>query len=92
MPTATPPAPISRLQRILAYMIGAIILVSVICIIAILVGSAVGVGANDGFSGGIWPLVIVLPFPGLIVGFLLMIALLVITAINRSRAAKDAGH
>ncbi len=71
-------------------MIGAIFLVSVVCMAAILIGSAAGAGENDGFSKGIWPFVIVLPFPGLIIGFLLMVALLVVTAISRSRAAKDA--
>ncbi len=81
---AAPPP--SRLQRILAYMFGAAIVMSVIALILIIVAN----GIHADVTTGIWPIILVLPLPGLIIAFLLLIALLVVTAVRRSQAAKDA--
>ena len=81
---AAPPP--SRLQRILAYMFGAAIVLSIIGIVMSLVARA----TEADITTGIWPIILVLPLPGLIIAFLLLIALLVVTAVRRSQAAKDA--
>lgn len=73
------PRPINRSERILALMSVSLIGVSVLAILAILIGTAFGAGANNGFSRGIWPIIIVLPMPGLVLGLLLLIALLAIS-------------
>lgn len=82
------PATFNRVQRVLAYMVASAIGLSIIAIIAILIGNAVGLkNANE----GIWPMVFLLPTIGLPIGFILIIVLLVLTFVRRGREAKDAG-
>ena len=77
-----------RAERILAYMFVAIVGLSILAFIAVMIGTAAGAGANDGFSQGIWPLVIMLPWFGLPVAFLLLIALLIVNGVRRARAGR----
>ena len=79
----------NRLERILAYMVAAVVGLSILCFLAVIIGTSAGVGDNDGFSAGVWPIVISVPNLGLPLGFLLIIALLVTSAIRRSREAKE---
>lgn len=58
---------------------------SLVAILAIIVGTAFGAGNDDGFSRGVWPIVIVLPLPGLTLGLALLIALLVVSWSRRGR-------
>jgi hypothetical protein len=88
----TPAATPNRAERIIAFMIAGLVLASVLSIAALLIGTALGAGADNGFSQGLWPLVIVIPLPGLSIGMILMVVLLVMTARKRSRAARDAGN
>jgi len=82
------PVTINRNERILAYMVASSIGLSVICIFATLVSSTMDVD----YSVGIWQIVTVLPIVGLPIGFILMITLLVIATVRRSRAARDASQ
>ena len=68
-------------------MVASAVGLSLICIIAVVIGTAVGV---KNFGEGLWPLAIVLPAPGLVIGLVLIIALIVISSIRRGREAKDA--
>jgi ABC-type dipeptide/oligopeptide/nickel transport system permease component len=77
-----------RAERILAYMFVAIVGLSILAFIAVMIGTAAGAGANDGFSQGIWPLVIMLPWFGLPLAFLLLIALLIVNGVRRARAGR----
>jgi hypothetical protein len=77
-----------RAERILAYMFVAIVGLSILAFIAVMIGTAVGAGANDGFSQGIWPLVLTLPLFGLPIAFLLLIALLIVNGVRRARAGR----
>lgn len=77
-----------RAERILAYMFVAIVGLSILAFIAVMIGTATGAGANDGFSQGIWPLVIMLPWFGLPIAFLLLIALLIVNGVRRARAGR----
>jgi hypothetical protein len=79
----------NRNERILAYMLAAAIGLSVLAIIAIIAGT--GLGVKD-FDEGIWPAVLVLPSIGLPIGFLLFIALIVMSVVKKSRAARDASN
>ena len=76
-----------RGERILAFMAASAVGLSLLSIIAVIVGTAAGV--RD-FGQGIWPLVVILPAPGLIIGLILIVALLVTSSIRRGREAKDA--
>ena len=77
-----------RAERILAYMFVAIVGLSILAFIAVMIGTAAGAGADDGFSQGIWPLVIMLPWFGLPLAFLLLIALLIVNGVRRARAGR----
>ncbi|MGW4930190.1 multidrug ABC transporter ATPase [Agromyces sp. NPDC004153] len=77
-----------RAERILAYMFVAIVGLSILAFIAVMIGTAVGAGANDGFSQGIWPIVLTLPLFGLPIAFLLLIALLIVNGVRRARAGR----
>lgn len=83
------PSPVSdhRLERVLAYMVAASVALSIAAFLAVIVGTASGV--RD-FDEGAWPSIIMLPLIGLPLGFVLLIALLVLSAIRRGRETKDA--
>ena len=80
-----------RVERTLAYMVAAIIVLSLASFVALIVATSIGLGRDD-FAQGIWPIVTILPLIGLPIGFVLIIALLVVSAVRRGRAAKDAGN
>lgn len=88
--TQETPAPASRVQRILSYIIAALVIVSLVCIAAILIGTAVGGFAQQGSGEGLWPAVFVLPLIALPIAFVLIIALIIVVGRQRSRAAKTA--
>lgn len=83
------PSPVTdhRLERVLAYMVAASVALSIAAFLAVIVGTASGV--RD-FDEGVWPSIIMLPLIGLPLGFVLLIALLVLSAIRRGRETKDA--
>lgn len=79
---------INQTERILAYGVLVLVGLALICFIAVIIGTTLGAGADDGFSHGIWPAVFFVQYYGLPLAFLLIIALLVSNAVRRSRAAK----
>ncbi|WP_223691447.1 hypothetical protein [Leifsonia poae] len=89
MTQQTPPAT-SRLQRTLSYIIAALVVVSLLCIAAILIGTAVGGFAQQGSGQGVWPTVFLLPLIALPAAFVLLIVLLFVAGSQRSKAAKAA--
>jgi len=58
---------------------------SILAILAVIIGS----GAGADFSQGVWPTVGVLPLVGLPIGFVLIVVLVVVSGIRKSRAARD---
>ncbi|MDQ1531581.1 MAG: hypothetical protein QOE37_1686 [Microbacteriaceae bacterium] len=81
------PASGSRVQRALATMAVAVIGLSALAIVVLLICQASGVPASA-FSSGILQLVGLLPLPGLTIGLLLIIAVIVVSATNRARAGR----
>ncbi|TFD69433.1 hypothetical protein [Cryobacterium ruanii] len=82
------PQPVSRLERVLAYMVASVVGLSILAFAAVIIATAMGVGENDGFSRGIWPPIFILPLYGLPAGFLLIISLMVSVGVRRSREAR----
>lgn len=89
MTSQTPP-PASRLARVLSYIVAALVVVSLVCIAAILVGSALGGMPQQGSGQGLWPAVFLFPLIALPIAFVLLITLIIVTGVQRSRAAKAA--
>jgi ABC-type dipeptide/oligopeptide/nickel transport system permease component len=87
--TANGPVAENRLERVLGFMIFGIVGLSVICFLAIIIGTAAGMQRAD-FASGIWPMVSVIPFVGLPLAMILLVALFLVVARRRGRAAKDA--
>jgi Ni/Fe-hydrogenase subunit HybB-like protein len=67
----------------MAYLIAGLVLVSLASFVAVIVGTAMGAGTENGFSKGLWPAVIMLPIFALPSAMLLTIALLVISNVTR---------
>lgn len=77
-----------RAERVLAYMVAATIGISILAFLAVMIGTLAGVGADDGFSQGVWPVILVLPLIGLPLGFILLIALLILNGVRRARESR----
>ena len=69
-------------------MVASSIGLAVLSIVAIVIGTLAGVTTSE----GIWLTVRVLPPIGLIFGVIFIIAFVVVSAIRRSRAARDAAN
>ena len=77
-----------RAERVLAFMFVGIVGISILAFIAVMIGTLVGAGANDGFSQGVWPIVLTLPLFGLPIAFTLLIALIIVNGVRRARASR----
>jgi Ni/Fe-hydrogenase subunit HybB-like protein len=72
----------------MAYLIAVLVIVSLASFIAVIIGTAMGAGTENGFSQGVWPIVIMLPLFALPSAMLLTIALLVISNVTRRNGNK----
>jgi hypothetical protein len=78
----------NRAERVLAYMFAAVVGLSILAFFAVMIGTMAGAAADDGFSQGIWPFVLMLPWFGLPIAFLLLITLLIVNGIRRARTSR----
>lgn len=87
MSTRTPSddLPVRRIDRILAFMSLGLLVLSIACFVAILIGSA----ARTDFSTGIWPTIGVTVYIAPVLAFLLLITVLVMSFVRRARANRD---
>lgn len=67
------------------------VLLSVACFFAIMIGTWSGMSQED-FAGGAWPAVSVVPLIGLPLAMILLVVLIVMNARRRSRAAEGDGR
>lgn len=77
----------SRVQRVLGYVIASVIGLAILSIAALLIGAA----TSQNTSVGMWRVVNFIPLLALPLGLILVLVLLGITFSRRSRAARDAG-
>ena len=80
-----PEVPVRRVDRLHAFAALTLGALSVICIFAIIIGSAVGLD-QAAFGTGIWPIVAAIPLWGLPIAFVMIISLLVISFVRKGRA------
>lgn len=79
------PVPLNRTERVLAGMIASIVGLSIVGIVATMIGSASGAT----MSGGIWPVLLLIGFIGLPIAFVLVIVFLIVSTTRRRRLARD---
>jgi hypothetical protein len=82
------PVTVHRTERVLTYMAASSIGLAIIAIIALLIAGA----ARIDISQGVWPTVFVLPPIGLTLGLIFAITFIIVSAIRRTRAARDAAN
>ena len=82
-----PEPPVRRIDLILAYMALGLTVVSIVCVFAVILAKPLGI---KDFSEGVWPLVVVLPLVALPIAFVMIIVLLIMSFVRRSRANKGA--
>ncbi|GAA2008053.1 multidrug ABC transporter ATPase [Microbacterium ulmi] len=86
MSTQTPgDVPVRRIDRILAFMSLGLLVLSVLCFVAIMIGTATGMEQAD-FAGGVWPVVGILVYIAPILAFLLLISVVIMAFVRRARA------
>lgn len=73
--------PVRRIDRILAFMSLGLILLSIICFAAIMIGTTAGAD----FGAGIWPTVGLLVYVAPVIGFALLLTLLIMSMVRRGR-------
>jgi hypothetical protein len=79
--------PLNGIERFVAFAAASIAGLSVLSIIALLIG---GLNRVD-TSSGIWLTIKVLPAIGLPLALVLLVVFIVLTAVRRTRLARDAG-
>lgn len=79
------PVPLNRIERILRNMIASAAGLSFVAIIATIIAGFARIDVNQ----GIWPTIVVLPFVGLTIAFVLIIVFLIVTVVRRRRLARD---
>jgi uncharacterized membrane protein len=84
----TPP-PASSFEKLLAAMVVGIVGVSVVAFFTVIIGTAVGMGADD-FAQGLWPVVAMLPLIGLPIGFVMIMVLLFVSTKRRRQGGTGA--
>ena len=86
-PAAADDLPVRRIDRVLAFMSLGLLLLSVVCFVAIMIGSASGMDHDD-FGSGLWPAVGTTGYIAPIVAFVLLLTVLIMTFVRKARAGK----
>ena len=84
-PTPGEDVPVRRIDRILAFMSLGLLALSIVCFLAIMIGTSAGMEQAD-FGQGVWPAVGFLVWVAPILAFFLLLAVLIMSFVRRSRA------
>lgn len=76
--------PLNRIERVLASMIASSAGLSILSIVASIIGRSAGADLTQ----GIWPVVVVLPFIGLVLALVLIVVFLIVSVVRRRRLAR----
>lgn len=88
-PTPAGDVPVRRIDRILAFMSLGLLGLSIVCFLAIIIGTAVGMQQAD-FGSGIWPVVSLVVWAAPIIAFILLLTVLIMSFVRRARANRGA--
>ncbi|QDZ14737.1 hypothetical protein [Humibacter ginsenosidimutans] len=86
------PVTTSRTQRVLAFIAAGLVILSIACFFVLMIGTWAGAGPDQGSGKGIWPTVELLPLAALPLAFVLIIVLLVVSLVSRSKQNRRAGR
>jgi TRAP-type C4-dicarboxylate transport system permease small subunit len=75
----------TRIQRILAFTSAGLVILSLVCFFILIIGTWLGAGRAQSSGKGVWPTVELLPLVALPLAMLLIMALLVVSLVGRSR-------
>jgi TRAP-type C4-dicarboxylate transport system permease small subunit len=84
------PQTTSRAQRVLAFTAAGLVILSIACFFALMIGTWAGAGPDQSSGRGIWPTVELLPLAALPLAFVLIIVLLVVSLVSRSKQNRRA--
>lgn len=79
------PVPLNRIERVLRNMIASAAGLSILAIVAAIVGNLAGANTRE----GVWLTVTVLPFVGLTIALILIIVFMIVSILRRRRIARD---
>lgn len=77
--------PVRPIDRILAFMSLGLLVLSILCFLAIMIGTATGMQQAD-FGQGIWPIVSFTVWLAPIIAFVLLLTVLSMSFVRRARA------
>lgn len=83
-PTPSNDVPVRRIDRILSFTALGLLVLSVVCFFAIIIGSGMGTS----FDQGIWPVIGYAVYIGPILAFGMILAVIIMSFVRRSRANK----
>ncbi|NYE19588.1 multidrug ABC transporter ATPase [Microbacterium immunditiarum] len=81
-PSPREDVPIRRIDRILSFISLGLLVLSIVCFFAIMLGSA----ARVDFSTGVWPMIGIIVYIAPILAFLLLLTVLIMSFVRRARA------
>lgn len=81
-PSPREDVPIRRIDRILSFISLGLLVLSIVCFFAIMLGSA----ARVDFSTGVWPVIGIIVYIAPILAFLLLLTVLIMSFVRRARA------
>ncbi|WP_243062621.1 hypothetical protein [Humibacter sp. RRB41] len=90
--TETTSQPASRLQRTLAFTAAGLVIISIVCFFVLIIGTWLGAGPSQGSGKGIWPTVELLPLIALPLALVMIIVLLIVSLVSRSRQNRTSGR
>ncbi|UUT35015.1 multidrug ABC transporter ATPase [Microbacterium elymi] len=83
-PTPSEEIPVRRIDRMLSFTALGLLVLSVVCFFSIMIGSAM----HASFDQGLWPTIGAIVYIAPIVAFLLILTVVIMSFVRRSRANK----
>lgn len=86
-PNSADDLPVRRIDRILAFMSLGLLALSVLCFVAVMIGTWSGMQHED-FASGAWPAVSAVIYIAPVLAFLLLLTVLIMTFVRKARVGK----
>lgn len=84
------PQSASRAQRVLAFTAAGLVILSIVCFLAVVIGTWLGAGPDQGSGKGLWPTIELLPLAALPLAFVLIFVVIGMSIAARSKRNRRA--